>query len=408
MTDRRIIREKLTAYVKVQLDNKAAGNTNPIFVFIGVEQYVNMDVFEKYIVDKSTFGQNGNKELFSPTWFANVFATLNTVLGNPNMEYTILSFAQFSYLISYIQPDFFKSRLILVRDGFRSLLPLAKNDYIEKTGQENIEERSEAMPTYMAEQLQVGENYFYSIKLPVEDFNTLYVFTEHKALELLPDDNTHLVIDTVSDPYGLDIFLNQCLIDEDFNKSVIVKVFKKQPMNKQAKEMLEKVNWLLGQFGGQLFEFDEKEVKQEFNPSEETTALLHQYWGEKASFRELRVYKNPDYGKEIISISQGLIVETIINEYKKAKAGEDFKDLFLTAPTGAGKSLLFQLPAFYVSQNNDVTVVVSPLIALMKDQVEQIRQERGYQKVFFLNSELSLIDRDRVIEDCQNGEIDVL
>ena len=62
MTDRRIIREKLTAYVKVQLDNKAAGNTNPIFVFIGVEQYVNMDVFEKYIVDKSTFGQNGNKE----------------------------------------------------------------------------------------------------------------------------------------------------------------------------------------------------------------------------------------------------------------------------------------------------------------------------------------------------------
>lgn len=408
MTDRRIIREKLTAYVKAQLDNKAAGNTNPIFVFIGVEQYVNMDVFEKYIVDKSTFGQNGNKELFSPTWFANVFATLNTVLGNPDMEYTILSFAQFSYLISYIQPDFFKSRLILVRDGFRSLLPLSKKDYIEKTGQENIEERSEAMPTYMAEQLQVGENYFYSIKLPVEDFNTLYVFTEHKALELLPDDNTHLVIDTVSDPYGLDIFLNQCLIDEDFNKSVIVKVFKKQPMNKQAKEMLEKVNWLLGQFGGQLFEFDEKEVKQEFNPSEETTALLHQYWGEKASFRELRVYKNPDYGKEIISISQGLIVETIINEYKKAKAGEDFKDLFLTAPTGAGKSLLFQLPAFYVSQNNDVTVVVSPLIALMKDQVEQIRQERGYQKVFFLNSELSLIDRDRVIEDCQNGEIDVL
>ena len=158
MNDRRIIREKLTAYVKAQLDNKTAGNTNPIFVFIGVEQYVNMDVFEKYIVDKGTFGQNGNKEIFSPTWFANVFAALNTVLGNPDMEYTILSFAQFSYLISYIQPDFFKSRLILVRDGFRSLLPLSKKDYIEKTGQENIGERSEAMPTYMAEQLQVGDS----------------------------------------------------------------------------------------------------------------------------------------------------------------------------------------------------------------------------------------------------------
>lgn len=408
MTDKKIIKEKLTAYIKAQLDKKAVGNTNPIFVFIGMEQYVDMSVFEKYVVDKNTFDKNGNKSLFSPMWFAEVFSALTAALGNPNKDYTILSFAQFSYLVTYIQPDFFKDRLILVRDGFRSLLPLKKEDYIEKAGQENIEERNEDMPYYMAEQFQIGDSYFYSIKLPVEDYNTLDAFTEHSSLQLLPDDNTHTVIDTVSDPYGLDTFLNLCLIEDNFSRTVIVKVFQKQPMNKQAREMLEKVNWLLGLFGGQLYELDEKEVAQEFHPSEETTALLHRYWGEKASFRELRVYKNPDYGKEIVSISQGLIVETIINEYKKAKAGEDFKDLFLTAPTGAGKSLLFQLPSFYVSQNNDVTIVVSPLIALMKDQVEQIRQERGFQKVFFLNSELSLIDRERVIEDCQNGEIDVL
>ncbi len=408
MTGNSKIKERLTEYIKAKLDSKSEGNTNPIFVFIGMEQYVNVDVFDKYIIDKDTFFLNGNQEVFSPTWFANIFSSLNMALGNPNLGYTILSYAQFSYIITYIQPDFFKNRLILVRDGFRSLLPLEKKDYIEKVGQENIEERSESMPIYMAEQLQVGNNFFYSIKSPVEDFNTLNIFTEHKTLQLLSDDNTHLVIDTVSDPYGLDTFLNQCLIDDDFNKSIIVKVFKKQPMNKQAKEMLEKLNWLLGEFGGELYEYDEKEVAHEFLPSEETTALLHQYWGNNANFRELRVYKNPDYGKEIINISQGQIVETIINEYKKAKEGEEFKDLFLTAPTGAGKSLLFQLPAFYVSQNNDVAIVVSPLIALMKDQVEQIRQERGYQKVYFLNSELSLIDRDRVIQDCQNGEIDVL
>lgn len=408
MKNSKNIKEYLTGYVKSQLEAKAIENSKPIFVFVGIEQYVDMGVFDKYIVNNATFSLHGNKSLFTHSWFAEVFSTLNAVLDNPTIPYSILSFAQFSYLVNYIQPDFFKSRLILVRDGFRSILPLAKEDYLEKTGQENIEERNEAMPTYMAEQFQVAGNYFYSIKLPVEEFKTLEIFTEHRVLQLLSDDKTHLVIDTVSDPYGLDIFLNQCLIEENFNKVVIVKVFKKQPMNSQAKEMLEKVNWLLGQFGGQLYEFDEKEVVQEFHPSKETTSLLHQYWGEPTSFRELRVYKNPDYGKEIICISQGLIVETIINEYKKAKAGEDFKDLFLTAPTGAGKSLLFQLPSFYVSQNNDVTIVVSPLIALMKDQVEQIRQERGFKKVFFLNSELSLIDRDRVIEDCQNGEIDVL
>ena len=179
-------------------------------------------------------------------------------------------------------------------------------------------------------------------------------------------------------------------------------------MNNKDKVKLENVNWLLGLFGGQLFELEETAIDELFCPSEEVVRLLKRYWGDNASFRNLHVYKNPDYGKEIVNISQALIVETIINEYKNAKNGYDVKDLFLTAPTGAGKSLLFQLPAFYISSQKDVTIVVSPLIALMKDQVEQIRQERGFEKVYFINSELSLIDRERVIEDCKNGAIDIL
>lgn len=80
MIEKNKIKKKLTAYIKSQLDKKSLENTNPIFVFVGIEQYVNMDEFEKYVVDKSTFGQNGNKEIFSPAWFANVFASLNSVI----------------------------------------------------------------------------------------------------------------------------------------------------------------------------------------------------------------------------------------------------------------------------------------------------------------------------------------
>ena len=154
------IKEKLTPYIKAQLDSKAIISENPIFVFVGIEQYIDMMVFDKYIADKSTFSKNGNKEVFTPSWFAEVFSFLNSVLVNTDIPYTILSFAQFSYLVSYIQPDFFKSRIVLVKDCFRSLLPLSEEDYIEKAGQENIEERNEAMPAYMAEQIQVGAKYF--------------------------------------------------------------------------------------------------------------------------------------------------------------------------------------------------------------------------------------------------------
>ena len=47
-----MIHKTLTPYIKTILEKKAVGNTNPIFVFIGIEEYVNMDVFEKYVVDK--------------------------------------------------------------------------------------------------------------------------------------------------------------------------------------------------------------------------------------------------------------------------------------------------------------------------------------------------------------------
>src|ERR1041385_8572898 len=63
------------------------------------------------------------------------------------------------------------------------------------------------------------------------------------------------------------------------------------------------------------------------------------------------------------------------------------RDVFVLLPTGGGKSLCFQLPALV---KDGLTLVVSPLIALMKDQVDAL-QVNGIAATF-LNSSLSTED----------------
>jgi ATP-dependent DNA helicase RecQ len=72
-------------------------------------------------------------------------------------------------------------------------------------------------------------------------------------------------------------------------------------------------------------------------------------------------------------------------------------------PTGAGKSLCYQIPALL---QNGVTVVISPLISLMKDQVGALR-EAGVAAAF-LNSTLLPRQRDEVLADARAGRLKLL
>lgn len=398
------IKELITPILKQSIQEELESLKNPIFVFFGVEQYVDMSEFKDHIADKNTFGKNGNMELFDSNWFGRI---LTKLMGS--QDYTIISFPQFGYLQIYLNVIPFADRIIIVKDSFRNLLPLDKTEYLKSGSCTDInEERPEGMPDYMADQFKIGNDYYYTTNLAIEDYATITIFDDKKELKQSSVTWGWPVIDAVNDQYSLDIFVNQCLKSGDFSKKALVKIFKKHPQDRHQKVVLQTLNALLLKFGGRLYEFNETAIEETFVPKAETLALFHKYWPGVKDFRKLRVYKNPDENKEVIEISQGLIVETIINEYKKAKRGETVKDLFLTAPTGAGKSLLFQLPAFYVSEHKDVTIVVSPLISLMKDQVAQILNERNFKRVQYINGDLSLIDRDRVIEDCKNGEIDIL
>ena len=78
-------------------------------------------------------------------------------------------------------------------------------------------------------------------------------------------------------------------------------------------------------------------------------------------------------------------------------------DAFLLMPTGGGKSLCYQLPAVLME---GVALVVSPLIALMKDQVDQLNAA-GIPATF-LNSSLDPITADERIHALKRGEYKLL
>lgn len=98
---------------------------------------------------------------------------------------------------------------------------------------------------------------------------------------------------------------------------------------------------------------------------------LDRYWNSK-SFRPLQ--------KEVIS------------NYLMAK------DTVVLMPTGGGKSICYQLPALL---SDGLTLVISPLISLMQDQVDQLNQ-RGIKSMFF-ESNRGKNDIDRQFENARNG-----
>ncbi len=104
--------------------------------------------------------------------------------------------------------------------------------------------------------------------------------------------------------------------------------------------------------------------------------ILEKYWGHK-SFRPL----------------QEVIINSVIQGI----------DTLALLPTGGGKSICFQVPAL---ANEGICIVISPLIALMKDQVENL-VSRGI-KAIAITSAMHKREIDIALDNCVHGNIKFL
>ncbi len=93
------------------------------------------------------------------------------------------------------------------------------------------------------------------------------------------------------------------------------------------------------------------------------------------------------------------------NAVRAAMGGESLLAIF---PTGGGKSLTFQLPALVAGETvRGLTIVISPLQSLMKDQVENL-ERKGISDAVYINGLLSPVERRDALERVRNGEASML
>lgn len=93
---------------------------------------------------------------------------------------------------------------------------------------------------------------------------------------------------------------------------------------------------------------------------------------------------------------------------KAVQAAVKGKSLLVVFPTGGGKSITFQLPALMAAEaTHGLTVVISPLQSLMKDQVDNLSQ-RGITDAVTINGLLNVVERAEALERVENGIASIL
>lgn len=125
------------------------------------------------------------------------------------------------------------------------------------------------------------------------------------------------------------------------------------------------------------------------------------------NFKDILIYEEPALSKSKISVSQFIIMQDIVNSALAAQKNKKYKDTFLTAPTGSGKSVIFQIPAVYLAEKHKLlTIVITPLIGLMNDQIDNINSLT--KEAATINSSYTPFEKEDIKRKVAEGTYSIL
>lgn len=257
--------------------------------------------------------------------------------------------------------------------------------------------------------VQVDNNYFGSF------YNYEYEKADHTIISKYYPSG-HITKDQNITDYN--IFLIE---DVDSYLRELKEIEKKQPKiiglqltnGEVSKRLQDSLLAYCNHYGIKVIRYHEK-LKEDIEQENELISIAQNDINIKnfSGFRKIAFYQNPDIDKEIIEISQSQIIREIIEQAEKAyndKSVNNYRDIFITASTGAGKSVLFQIPAVYLAKKyNKLTIIIEPVKALMQDQKEKLNKN-GYTRVETFNSDLiTQVEKEAVLKRIKDGEVDLL
>lgn len=275
------------------------------------------------------------------------------------------------------------------------------------------------------------QNYYGSINNNILDASYFVSYTE---LSVHDDEITKIdLYDTIHDPVQIEadrelleeeyefeitfeedafLSLTKSILNKDLDYSAvrIITTDSVDDLPNNYAERLAILNGLIGE-ATELY-FAPKEMgKKKIERLTDYKNVLKEYWGYD-EFRDLRMYKNIDSpAKELVHVSQAQIINSLVEQAEVALEGKNPRDIYITSSTGSGKSLMFQLPALYLANEykdiNPLTIVISPLIGLMNDQVEGL-ENKNIKTARTIHSNMTIYEREKVIEEIQEGTVDII